>query len=286
LADAPLEEQIARFKKELDAAPPDPYPQWGDGMSAILNALARSGTFSPLEKGTRESVVKQVIPAQAGYEITFTGEKLDEGDRDVYLSLTRLYTGISPGNSCVIPTKTLLTTIRSYGKANREWLYSSLKRLSAIHVEIKFDTAKYSGFYSGNIFNILAIGEQEDIEKGLISFSIPPEFVRVFMMSRDYTKIPMTKRLALKGPGSQLAKWLHSYLYSHQKPFPVKVETLKKLSGSQVKELKIFRLKLRHALELLKGNGDIATWEIEATTELVHIIRDQKDSRQLYIKGI
>jgi hypothetical protein len=279
-----LEEQLARLKQENDSVPPDPYPQWGEGMSAILNALARSATFSPLEKGTRKNVINYVVPAQSGYEITFTGEKLDEGDRDVYLAMTRLYTGITPGLSCAVSIRSLLGSIRSYGKANREWLYSSLRRLADIKVEIKFNTARYSGFYKGYIFSILAIADKNGGEtEGNIVFSIPAEFVRVFMASRDYTKISMSKRLALKGPGSQLAKWLHSYLYSHHAPFPVKVETIKKLSGSHIKELRDFRMKLKHALELLKQNNDILEWKIEAGTDLVHIIRNQQNKKQLYL---
>jgi hypothetical protein len=282
-----FEEHLICLRQELASAPPDPYPHWGDGMSAILNALARSATFSPIEKGARGSVINYVIPAQAGYEIIFTGEQLDEGDRDLYLNLTRLYTGINPGSSCNVSIRTLLKGIRSYGKPNREWLFNSLKRLADIKVDIKFDTPRFSGFYKGYIFSILAIAEKDEGDTGgSIVFSIPPEFMRIFIMSKDYTKIPINKRLTLKGPGSQLAKWLHSYLYSHKTPFPVKVETIKKLSGSQTKELRDFRAKLKHALDLLEKNGDITAWEIEATTDLVHMFRDNKDKNQLYIKGI
>jgi hypothetical protein len=273
-----LEEYLNHLKQESASAPPSPYPQWGDGMSAILNALARSATFSPIEKGTRRVVVDCVVSAQAGYEIVFTGEQLDESDRDLYLNLTRLYMGVIPGNSCSVSIRALLNGIRSYGKPNREWLFNSLRRLADIKVDIKFDTPRFSGFYKGYIFSILAIAEKDkdkDNTNGSIVFSIPPEFVRIFI--RDYTKIPINKRLSLKGPASQLAKWLHSYIYSHKMPFPVKVETIKKLSGSQIKELRDFRVKLKRALDLLKKNGDITAWEIELTTDLVHMFRNDKD---------
>jgi hypothetical protein len=228
-----LEEYLAQLQQNIETIPPDPFPQWGEGMSAILNALARSATFAPIEKGTRTTIVNYAVPSQAGYEIVLAGEQLDEGDRDVYLSLTRLYMGVTPGNSCAVSIRTLLGSIRSYGKPNREWLFDSLRRLADIKIDIKFDTSRFSGFYKGYIFSILAISEKDDNSSGgSIVFSIPPEFVRIFMQSKDYTKIPLTKRLALKGPGSQLAKWLHSYIYSHKAPFPIKVETIKNLSSA------------------------------------------------------
>jgi hypothetical protein len=266
-----FENYLERLAQEEITIPIEPYPQWGQGMSAILNALARSATFSPLEKGARETVANQAISSQDGYSITFSGERLDEGDRDLYLALTNFYTGVMPGESCSIPTKTLLTSIRSYGKPNRDWLYRSLRRLSNINVQIQFNTRRFSGFYGGGIINVLAISEVGNSERGIIRFSIPPEFVRIFLM--DYTKIPMQQRLLLKGPGSQLAKWLHSYIYSHKTIFPVKVETLKNFSGSQTKELRDFRVKLKQALELLRENKDITTWTIDAETDLVQIVR-------------
>jgi hypothetical protein len=279
----PLEDYLKRLSNEALKMPPDPYPQWGEGMSAIMNALARSAAFSPVPKGGRDEFIKEKIASQGGYNITLTGERLDEADRDIYLSITKLYSGITPGLSCSVHTKTLLNSIkRSYGSPNREWLFNALRRLGRLQIEIDFKTPRISGFYVGNIFNIIAIADNDDEEKGMISFSIPPEFIKYFW--KDYTKIPMEKRLALKGPGSQLAKWLHSYIHSHRNPFPVKVETLKDLSGSKVNLLNTFRAQLKQSLKLLVENKDILSWEIDASTDIVRINRDNADRQQSYFK--
>ena len=277
-----IDKHLARLKEESDRLPPDPYPEFGEGMSAIFNALARSATFIPMEKGTRETLVDQKIPSQSNYDIRITGERLDEADRDVYLSLTRYYSGVTPGTSCSVPTKTLLTSVRArgYGGSNREWLYNVLQRLSKIHLQIDFETPRYKGFYAGNIFNILAISDRDNEENGLISFSIPPEFVRIFMLSRDYTKIPMAKRLALVGPGSQRAKWLHSIIYSHKGPFQRKLQGLYDDSGAKG-VMRNFKISIKQALALLQKNGDIVKWEIARNKKKEDIVWIWKDNKEL-----
>ena len=79
------------------------------------------------------------------------------------------------------------------------------------------------------------------------------------------------KRMALKG--KDLARWLQLYIATHAKPYPVKVATLRTLSGSRAKALKHFRAKLRLALDDLVSNGDIAQWTIEMPGDLLYVDR-------------
>jgi TrfA protein len=66
---------------------------------------------------------------------------------------------------------------------------------------------------------------------------------------------------------------LQLYLATHAKPFPVKTETLKELSGSRAKLLKNFRAQLRRALDDLIVNEDIRDWMIEMPADLVKVDR-------------
>ena len=70
--------------------------------------------------------------------------------------------------------------------------------------------------------------------------------------------------------------WLGGYNYipaTHAKPFLVKTETLKELSGSRAKLLKNFRAQLRRALDDLVVNEDIRDWMIEMPADLVKVDR-------------
>jgi hypothetical protein len=234
-------------------------PSWGDGMSAIMNALARSAAFVPIKKGQRNNLLREKVNSQTGYEIFLTGEETDEADRDVYLNVVRLYSNIVPGTHCRVSIRSFLNDIgRSYGKPNREWLFQSLKRLANLRLEIRFNLPTVKGFYAGGIFNILAIsgGDRQD---GILSFSIPSDFIRFFM--KDYTKIPMKKRLALVGEGSQMAKRIQTFVYTHDSPYPMKLETLQPLLGAKG-TLSNFRKILPRALNLLKKVGDLEEWSI------------------------
>jgi TrfA protein len=88
-----------------------------------------------------------------------------------------------------------------------------------------------------------------------------------------HTLIDWEKRRALQG--KDLARWLQLYIASHAKPFPVKVATLKELSGSRAKQLKNFRAQLRKALDDLVVNEDIKDWMIEMPHDLVKVDRGE-----------
>ena len=81
-----------------------------------------------------------------------------------------------------------------------------------------------------------------------------------FYGEMSHTMIDWEKR---RLQGKDLARWLQLYLATHAKPFPVKTETLKELSGSRAKLLKNFRAQLRRALDDLVVNEDIRDWMIE-----------------------
>ena len=72
----------------------------------------------------------------------------------------------------------------------------------------------------------------------------------------SHTLIDWEQRMALKG--KDLARWLQLYIRSHAKPYPVKVATLRDLSGSRAKALKNFRAKLRVALDDLVTIGELS----------------------------
>jgi hypothetical protein len=254
--------QLERLKRETQHInfPPSLLPSWGDGMSAIMNALARSAAFAPIKKGQRDNLLREKVHSLAGYEVFLTGEETDEADRDVYLNAIRLYSNVVPGTPCRVSVRSFLSDIgRSYGKPNREWLLQSLKRLANLRLEIQFNLPMVRGFYAGSIFNILALSDEKS-QEGILSFSIPPDFIQFFM--KDYTKIPMQRRLALVGEGSQMAKRIQTFVYSHDSPYPMKLETLQPLFGAKG-TLASFRKCLSRALNLLVKMGDLEEWSIK-----------------------
>jgi len=95
--------------------------------------------------------------------------------------------------------------------------------------------------------------------------------LRALYGDMTHTLIDWDQRLAHKG--KDLARWLQLYIASHAKPYPVKVATLRDLSGSRTKALKNFRGKLRLALDDLVDNDDIQRWEIQMPQDLLFVDR-------------
>jgi hypothetical protein len=271
-------------------------------MSAILNAFARSSTFKPLEKGGRKQLENQPIASQKGYEIIISGPELDEADRDVYLQCLKFYSttrgapGTRPNDIKTIFTSEFLKAIkRSVSKNDADWLKASLRRLSQVNVYIKFNASNIRGEYSGSLIDYKS--ETHTNQQEEISFSIKSNFIE--KLHEEYTRVSMEDRLSLKNITDeelsligkkpipvQLAKWLHTYILSHRKPYPIKIKTLKEFSGS-AGNLNSFRYRLKIAMNLLKVKGHIAEYKIEKKRnrdeDLIYIYRNNKDIDQHYI---
>ena len=83
----------------------------------------------------------------------------------------------------------------------------------------------------------------------------------------QWTQIDWEQRQRLRG--KPLALWLHGFYASHAAPYPLRVEYLHKLSGSQTKQVWKFKQNLTQALEELAAVGAIQAFEIR--DELVHV---------------
>jgi hypothetical protein len=65
-----------------------------------------------------------------------------------------------------------------------------------------------------------------------------------------WTAIDWQERQLLRG--KPLALWLHGYLATHAKLYPIKIETVRSLSGSRNKQIKGFKRSLIAALNELQ----------------------------------
>ncbi len=133
---------------------------------------------------------------------------------------------------------------------------------------IKLKTKRFS--YIGHLIDEAI---QDDKTKLLVYRANPT--LGKFYNIENYTLIDWEERKALKG--KDLARWVQLQLSTHARPFPMKVDTIRRLSGSQTKALRHFREKLRMALSDLKARGIIADWRID-TGDLVHVERGDATS--------
>lgn len=256
-----LSPELQEKLKALTDAPP--LPVWHDQARGMPNLCLRSALFGVIQRGRRKAVKGEMVAAVKGLTIRYTGWRLDQGDFDVLANALHL---LSQRQQESEPVKHVQFTVKGFlrgigratGKSGREWLKDSFRRLTATAVEIKVDIAE--GIVCGSYTYVGSLVEEffyNDRDQTYF-LKINPKLARLF--DAGWTQLHWQQRLNLK---TDLAKWLHGFYASHRNPYPVKVETLRHLCGSDCGRVSDYRGKLRVALGELKSASVLATWKID-----------------------
>lgn len=214
-------------------------PQWPEAVRAVPNGFLRSSLFGVVGKGRQRFVKKKQLASIGGIEIHFTGELLDQGDLTLFLCVLHEMRGQPLGEPCHLRAYSLLKTVGNTdtGK-NRAVLQARIERLRATSLCLKQGRHTYIG---GLIDEAC-----RDDETGEWVIVMNPRICSLFACDQ-FTQIDWTVRCELSG--KPLAQWLHGFYSSHAEPFPLKIETLRRLCGSETKSLCDYTKKLRRALD-------------------------------------
>jgi hypothetical protein len=264
----------AKAKKEKEVATPETsqnepkppaqivhLPLWPEPTRGAPNDILRSALFAAIQGKGREFLKQRLIAAYDGIQIKYTGEQLEQSDLDVWEQVLHLARQHPLGTVCHFTAHAFLKSLgRSIGRANYQWLDSALLRLSSCTVEF----CKQKQIYGRGMITAYNI----DKETCCYKIIIDPDMAKLY--AAGWSAIDWQQRQALRR--KPLALWLHGYYATHAKPWPVKVNTLRSLSGSKTKTLYHFHSALRQALNELKAIGAIAPWQIDPT-DLVTVDR-------------
>jgi hypothetical protein len=262
---ANIEAEPSKEKKSVKAKVPSTgkiirLPIWPEEVRGTPNSLLRSALFAAIQGKTRKTYAKQTVLASiGGIIISYQGTQLDQADLDVWEQCIHLARAHPVGSQCYFTATSFLKAIgRSTGKSNHVWLKSSFIRLNACSVEIKLGSREFFG-------SLITWGARDE-NTGQYVIELNPHLVNLFEYGWTPINLEHRKNLNRK----PLALWLHGFYASHTEPFPMKIETLRNLSGSENKELKDFKRKLINALLDLKSVGAIADYEIKNGLVCVH----------------
>ena len=255
------------------AEPPPPssakiiqFPLFPEATRPVSNDMARSALFSCVQGKDRRFIKDALLATVADREIRFTGEQLNQDDHDLLMQMVFMAQHKPLGSWVMVPAYGILQALgRQIGGKQYRELRTDIARLAAAMVIIRNTETKREMF--GH--HLIAKAEQDEKTRHWI-YRLDPD-LRALYGDITHTLIDWDQRLALKG--KDLARWLQLYIASHAKPYPVKVATLRDLSGSRAKALKHFRSKLRSALDDLVDNDDIERWEIEMPQDLLYVER-------------
>ena len=245
-------------------------PLWPEAKRAAPNAVLRGALFAAVHKD-RRYLESELLAAQDGITVRFTGKQLDQADLDVWEQALHLARTQALGTECHFTAHGFLKALdRSTGKRDHKWLSSTFARLGATWVEISDGRRTYLG-------SLIERGVRDE-DTGRYVLEINPQLARFFSPTR-WTQIDWTQRQRLRG--KPLALWLHGFYASHAEPHPLTVAYLHKLSGSQTKRLRRFKESLTQALRDLQAVGAIRGFEIR--NNLVHVQTVPSKSQQKHL---
>ncbi|PJG59465.1 plasmid replication initiator TrfA [Aeromonas cavernicola] len=228
---------------------PTELPACAEGKRPVPNAILRSALFGIVAKGARKYEQRVLKAAVNGITVKFTGQQLDQSDLDVWLGCLQFLKKAPAGTQVYFSMYGFLKHLgRNTGKSDREWLRNSLTRLSACLIEL----GDGLHFYNGHLINDYYRNEVE----GEYVLTLNPKILS-FFSSELWTGLDLDKRRQLKG--KTLSQWLHGFYSTHSSPHPYKVETLKRLCGSEA-DLKEFRRMLKKALSDLSRATEWICW--------------------------
>jgi len=247
-------------------------PLWPEPVRAVPNGFLRSALFGAIRKGRRRYLKAEQLAALDGIEIRYTGQRLDQGDLDVWESILHTVRLQELGSQCRVTSYALLKLMgkTDTGK-NRATLQNRITRLVANAVTVK--QGRYT--YIGSLIRFAVKDEETQVWVIELDEKMSPLFA-----ADQFTQIEWAVRHELDG--KPLAQWLHGFYASHAKPFPIKVETLLKLSGSENSNPRSAHQTLRKALDAIREasakHGEQFTYEIRR--DLVHVERQAKGAQR------
>lgn len=275
---SPIDAMAKLASKRKPAPPatvPAPAPQmsldlWPNAMRGVPNAILRSALFSVMKE--RPAVTRELLATVENVEIIFTGIRLNQKDLDYFQELLHLQRLQPLGVPFKFTASALLKSMGlGTGKAQYDELKDIIARLGANKTEVRVNKR--------NVFGRSLI-EKFDRDEETQEYVVLLSPLLLNMFEEGYTQLDSNQRHALGK--NMLAKALHGLYSTHASPYPVKVDTIRKLTGSNTKDLSKFRQQLRAALTALQEVGAVLEWEIDKR-DLVHVTRVPTLSQQRHL---
>ncbi|MGP8439097.1 plasmid replication initiator TrfA [Paraburkholderia fungorum] len=250
-------------------------PHWSNSVRGVPNGFLRSALFGAIAKGERRYMSRERVTTLDGLTILYTGERLDQGDLDVWESVLHVVRTQALGVTCRMTSYALLKLMGNTdtGK-NRRVLHTRITRLRANAVEIEQDGEPYIG-------GLIDVAYKDSKTKEWL-IVVNPKLQTLFAADQ-FTQIDWNVRRALVG--KSLAQWLHGFYASHAKPYPMRMDTLLKLAGSEDESPSSGRQTLRKALDALAQASEThrQPFSYDIRGDLVHVDKKPSDSQRRHL---
>ena len=239
---------------ERAALAPALLPTWPETKRATPSAFLRSALFSAVQSKDRIWVDGVILASQEGITVRFTGKQLNQEDLTLWETLVHLAKEQPLGNVCEFTAYDILKTMGlGDGGIERKILHEGIIRLGACMVEILVGNQK-------TFFSSLVESGIKDDDTGHYRIQLGRALIKLYAQT---TWVDFEQRAGLRR--KPLAQFLHGYYSSHKIPFPVKIETIYKLSGSKNKRMANFKIQVEVALKELVKIGFLDIYKIDSS---------------------
>ena len=246
-------------------------PPWPSGTAAMPIAFACSSLFSATARDEpRERVNSFPVPAPAGIQLRYTGERLSQRDADVFLHLLAGASAVPLGQPARFTAHCLLRDL-GWDASSRGYvrLRDSIAKLEASAIECEWTAGpgRRPG-YAGSLIDAFCCKDGVSGRRPREwAISLEPKLIRLF----DDSACALVNLRARRLLGNhELAKWLYSYLAAHGgNEGGMRAAKLRELCGSRAKTLFGFRRTLRLALDLLVSRKLVERCAIDPDRDLV-----------------
>lgn len=260
-----------KAKRAIPRSGPLQLPLWREHLRGLPNAIARSALFTCANhRAPRAEFRRERIATIGGYVIYYTGTELRQDDEDVFLQIVH-FARLQPLGDVVEVSGNALLKALGWNSSAKSYtrLRNIIERLKEGTIKIVSENGKEG--YAGSLIRKFA-WQSEDASASRTKWKIFLEKEIVALFADDaYTLLNWEDRTRL----GHLAKWLHSFYYTHENPIPYKVATLHKLSGSKSSDLAGFRRDLKAAHNELLDIGFLSAWKHSPDNDTISVVRNK-----------
>ncbi len=237
--------------KKAVQEPPAMLPWWEDCARRAPNLILRNALFGIAQERKIFGEMK-LLASLDGHTVKAT-QTLNQHDLDTLEMLLHIQREHPVGKRVNFTAHAFLKALgRGVSGADHKDLHDDLTRLAMATVEIRWENTRRS--YVGSL--VAGIARDEDTEAYSLLFN--EDMMRLYDAGSTQFSWAQRKQLGR----NNLAKYLQVFYASHEVPFPMKIQTMRSLSGS-TSPLKEFKRMLKTALDKLLSVGFLSSWSIE-----------------------
>lgn len=246
---------------------------WPKAVCGIPNSAIRCALFgvSSIRKVYKK---RTLIASTSEYQVRFKGEAWNQTDLDTVCAMLDIAIPHPLGTRVEFAVNAFLKSLkRSTSGEQHDQFKEQVARIIGGVIEVT--SVKQKKTFMGTLIK----SAYRDDESGRYVVAFNDGILELYQAG--YTLIDWAERQSLGR--DNLAKWLHTFYSSHASPFDYKVETLRRLCGSEMDRLGDFRKALRASLEKLVSIGAIKSWSIGEFSDLVSVATHPTTSQRKHL---